>query len=365
MKTILYGTRYLFSCAAVLACASSAFAATGEASFTPTGLKFPIVRITLSKSNGSTGTAISSKDEQDLYKCPGLTSADCLVDLTSQADLDKISAAASSVGIRYGSYNQLALYSCPDGVVGGTHVSVWVKGEFTTTGDGTTYSTSATSANGLATTGSPDFAEISNWGCAIKVVVLPKQVEVTADKKHTPIDLTLLVDNTFLGNSTPNTSSGMGGCKVGPDGGRGICVNIPALLPYLGGGTTTTKRFKMSHNSVAAANIDDTKANAIVIVPQDGTTALTVFAGPYYTETSAQPSSNIYPPVDTVFGGPCYNTATAVETLTVKHDGSISFTQGGSGDGYSGVFSGFELADHTGTLTTQNGATWFYHAAPF
>ena len=342
-----------------LSVSSLSYAQTGEISFTPTGFKFPIMKITLSKNAGSSGTATSATNEQTLYKCSGATEADCLMDLTSQTDLDKITAASKGVSITSGTYDLLSLYSCGEGKGGDSQVSVWVKGSFTVAG--TTYYTDATASGGNTSSGSTSaFTEITNWGCATKSVILATPVTIgTAE-----VALTLLVDNTFFANSVPSTSSGMGGCKAA-GGGRGICVNIPALLPYVGADAVTTKRFKLAHNITSTSGITDAKANTVVIVPMAGTTPLTVFAGPYYSETSAATNGNSSAPTDGTNGGPSYNTATDIATFKANSDGTIAFSQGSSGDSYAGVFTAFQLTDHSGSLQTRNGNTWYYKAISF
>ena len=358
-------------------------AGTNEISFTPTGLKFPIMKITMGKNTGSVGTAVSISNEQTIYKCPYATEPECLVDLTSQSALDKISAAAKGVSIKVGTYDLLTLSSCVDGKGGTSKVSIWVDGNFTV--GGTKYYTDSTSTNlsGLVTTGTTSsFTEISNWGCSTKSIILASPLVVAAatsaaspspspSASYTPSvsltqTLTVLVDNTFLANSIPQTSSDMGGCKsASGSSSRGICVNLPALLPYVGTDSTSTKRFKIAHSSTAAADIVDNTANALIIVPLAGSTPLTVFAGPYYSETSASVNSNTTAPSNTTTGGPNYNTATDVSTFKVNSTGTIAFSQGSTGDTYAGIFSTFSLADHISTLLTRAGGTWYYHAISF
>ena len=151
----------------------------------------------------------------------------------------------------------------------------------------------------------------------------------------------------------------MGGCKATGSSSRGICVNIPAVLPYVGTDTTTTQRYLLSHSSVSSAAIDDTKANAIVIVPMAGTVPLTVFAGPYYSNTSAEHNGNTSGTTAPLDGGPSYNTSTDVSTFKVNSDGTLTFEQGGSADTYAASFSTFSLSSHNSTCTTRDAtATW-------
>ncbi len=286
---------------------SISIASTGDKSFTPTGFRFPVMKISIAKNTGSVGTAVSMTDEQVIYRCASTAESDCLVDLTNQTELDAISTAATGVSVDVGTYDLLNLYSCSDGKTGLDTVSVWLKGSFLEDSSSTTYYTNATSDNGLSSTSTTAaFTEITNWGCATKAIILasPIVVGTTATTTSTATGasptptptasltqtLTVLVDPTYLANSSSNNSPGMGGCKAPSGGGRGVCVNIPAVLPYVGTEETTTKRFLVAHS--ATSSIDDTKANAIVIVPMAGTVPLTAFAGPYFSSTSAAGNSN-------------------------------------------------------------------------
>jgi hypothetical protein len=365
----------------VAASSQIASAQTGEVSFTPTGFKFPIMKITMGQNNGSVGTATNINNEQVLYQCSGSTAAACLVDLTSQTALDQISAVAQGVSVDQGTYNILSLYSCPDGSSGSDTTTVYVKGQFTT--NGTTYYTDPT--NILNTSGNPDFTPIANWGCSTHSIILANPVTVgTASTTPTPtasttplptvaldLPLTVLVDATYMANSIPTTSGGEGGCVAPSGGGRGICVNIPAVIPYAGTGTATSQRFLLAHNSASQSAVSDSQANAIVIVPSAGGIPLSVFAGPYFSSTSVPGGPNLTSCYNTsncssinpVTSGPTYNTSTQIQSFTVNADGSIAFIQGGSLDTNAGVFTDFQLQTHYGIVKSQDGTeSWYYHA---
>ena len=147
-----------FACLLAIACsllASVAWANPGEVSFTPTGLRFPIMKISIGRDAGSVGTATDITDEQVLYRREAATEAECLVGLTDQAELDRVSAAAQNVEVATGTYDVLTLSSCAEGRSGLERVSIWLKGQFAA--GGTTYSTSATAAGGVVTDGEPEF----------------------------------------------------------------------------------------------------------------------------------------------------------------------------------------------------------------
>lgn len=342
-------------------------AVTGDASFTPTGFKIPIMKITLSKNTGSVGSAFSGSDEQTLYQCSSTTESDCLLDLASQTDLDKISAGAANAKIRVGTYDQLAVYTCADGKGGSSSTSVFIKGTFSAGASPVTYYTDSTASNsnGVSSSiSSATFAEITNWGCATQVVPMPSALTIS---EGSTIGMKLLVDLTYLGNSSASTSSGMGGCKVQSGGGvRGVCATFPIMTPYIGTETTSTKRFKLAwHNSSAGSAVAN-KANALIIVPMAGSTPLMAYSRAYMSENSVSNTSNGSGPADTTYGGVAVGNVTDVSTFKVNSDGSVAFTIGGSLDNYSGNFSAFQLSTHTGSATYKNvSGTWYYSAVSF
>ncbi len=348
--------------------ATQAKAASGDASFTPTGFKIPIMKITISKNTGSVGSAFSGSNENVLYKCSSTTEANCLIDLGSQSDLDKIAAGAANALILTGTYDQLAVYTCADGKGGSSSTSVFINGSFSAGAGPTTYYTdpNAANTNGVSSAISGSgFAEIPTWGCATQVVPMPSPLVVSANQA---IKMNLLVDISFLGNSGSSTSPGMGGCKVQTGGGaRGVCASFPVMTPYVGSASTSTKRFKMAWNNSGVGSVVDNKANAIIIVPMAGTTPLMAFSRPFSSETSATMTSNGSGPSDATYGGVALGNATDVSTYKVNANGSLSFQVGGSLDNYSGAFTAFQLIDHTSTATYKNvpGTTWYYHAILF
>lgn len=347
---------------------SAAHATTGDASFTPSGFKIPVMKITISKNTGSAGTAFSGSDEQVLYQCSSTTEANCLLDLANQTDLDTIAAAAANVKIRTGTYDQLAVYTCADGKGGSSSTSVYIKGTFSAGASPVTYYTDATSSNqeGISSSiSSASFAEITNWGCATQVVPMPSAITVSTT---TSVTMNLLVDLSYLGNSTSSTSSGMGGCKVRAGGGvRGVCATFPVMTPYIGTETTSNKRFKVAWHNTSGASAVDAKANTIVIVPMAGTTPLMAYSRSFMSEDSVSNSSAGSGAVDTTYGGVAVGNATDVATFKVNSDGSVAFEIGGSADNYGGKFTSFQTTTHTGSATYKNvsGTTWYYHAVSF
>ena len=78
-----------FLTAFVLVGTSVAWAGPTQSSFTPTGYKYPIMRIQISGDNGA--------HAKQLYACPGATADDCLVDLANANALDKVGSQAQNV----------------------------------------------------------------------------------------------------------------------------------------------------------------------------------------------------------------------------------------------------------------------------
>ena len=349
---------------ASLTYASLALAAPGEVSFTPTGLKLSVMRITLSSHNDSGG----ADREQVLYTCPHATEAECLVDVTSQSELDAIASLAAAAKVDVGSYDMVSLELCAPGNSGSTPAPGYVRGSFTVTSEGKTYATAPDAANGIREVlegddAGADFTAIGNWSCSSKRVLLRTPVVV---EKDTPTALTVVVDPNLIAFSTPNVSGGMGGCRGESNGSaRGVCVSYPSMVPLVGEATPQLDRFLLAHHRTDANAIDDAKANGYVVVVReaDGGEPLTAFLRPYYSETSARTTSNNVTP-DEVYGGPAYFGETLVESVHLNPDGSLGFTTGGTLDGNSAIFQAFQLADHKATVDTHDAGTWQYHAMP-
>ncbi len=351
--------------ASSLASASLASAMKGEVSFTPTGLRLSVMRITLSVTSDE--GAVSN--EQVLYTCKHDTEEECLVDVTDQAALTAIATEAGSAKVDEGTYDTVSMNLCAAGKNGMTPAPGYVRGTFTVASESKTYVTSADPADTLGLkelTGSevaPDFTAIGNWPCNTKSVRLPKPLVVTKD---TDTDLTVVFDPQLIAFSTPNTSGGMGGCRGQNNGSaRGMCVSYPSIVPLVGQDTPDLSRFLIAHHHTDPMLIDDTKANAYVVVVRGANMGdpITAFVRPYYSETSANASSNMVQDMD--YGGPGYFGETIVSSVSILPDHSISFTTGGSLDDNSAIFKIFKLEDHKGIVSTRADGTWQYHAIPY
>jgi hypothetical protein len=350
---------------ALLTFTSLGSAATGEVSFTPTGLRLSIMRIVLSATDAN-GNPTS---QAVLYTCPHATEEECLVDVTDQVALDAIGTAVGTAEVNIGTYDTVSLEMCAAGKPGGTMAPGFVRGTFTVDSEHKTYATTTNEASPLGLEEVPEddatggeFTAIGNWGCSTKSVRMATPFEVAGD---VTTDLTLVVDASLIAFSTPNVSGGMGGCRGLENGSaRGICVSYPSVVPLVGDDEPSLDRFLLAHHRTDAAMIDDSKANAYVVVLHDSEgTALTAFVRPYYSEMSARTSSN-NSTVDEVYGGPAYFGETLISSIHATADGGLDFTTGGSLDGNSAIFENFTSDDHLGVVSTRALGTWQYHAFP-
>lgn len=353
---------------AFLGCAlsfsSPASALPGEVSFTPTGLRLSIMRIVLSATDANG----NPREQAVLYTCEHDAEVDCLVDVTDQPALDAIAARAGDAVVDEGTYDTVSLEMCAAGKPGGTAAPGFVRGTFTVESEHQTYATTAEEGIPLGLKEVPaddatggEFTAIGNWACSTKSVRLGAPVEV---KAGVPTDLTVVMDKSLIAFSTPNVSGGMGGCRGQNNGqARGICVSYPSIVPLVDEATPSLDRFLLAHHRTDPTLIDDSKANAYVVVVSSAEgTPLTAFVRPYYSETSAQASSNMS--YDEVFGGPGYFGETQISSVNATADGGIDFTTGGSLDGNAAIFDAFRRQDHLGVVRTRELGNWQYHAFP-
>jgi hypothetical protein len=348
-----------------LSIASLASAMPGEVSFTPTGLRLSIMSIVLSATDAN-GNPTS---QAVLYTCPGADEEACLVDVTDQDALDAIALSAGMAKVDVGTYDTVSMNLCAAGKNGMTPAPGYVRGTFTVPSEHKTYITGegANSPFGIRVLAAgdnsdADFAKIGNWSCNTKSVHMPSPITVSA---NVATDLTVVVDPQLIAFSTSNVSGGMGGCR-GMDNGqaRGICVSYPSIVPLVGKATPDLARFLLAHHKSDPDLIVDNKANAYVVIVRDAGMGdpLTAFVRPFYSETSAQTSSNMVQ--DSVYGGPAYFGETLVGSVHVTPNGGVDFTTGGSLDGNSAIFKNFTLDDHKGIVDTRTEGSYQYHAIP-
>ncbi len=326
----------------LLSSAHLAWAGTTQKSFTPTGYKYPIMRIQIAAADGT--------HAQTLYTCPSMTAADCMVDLADPTALAAITAAATNVEIDEGEYSQIGLSTCPVGTSGEVTTTVEVEG--TVDVGGTTYNTDDSQTSGMSTSGTPNFSTVP-FGCGGANVKLLTPITVAAGSTQ---ELTLLVDLTDLvwtDSNVPNP--GPGGCRSDGSTGQDLCSAIPKVVPYWGNGTPTFERYYISHLLGAGTPVQD-DANAIVNLGIDpGGEVFYVTLEPYYSPTS--PSE-----ADAEKGGPDYNTV--VRQFSKNTDGSIAFQSGGDITDNRVGYTMFQRMTHTGTCKNEmvSSPTWNYKA---
>ena len=324
----------------------TSWAGTNQKSFTPSKYKYPIMEIDLLK--------VDQTDTQILYKCPGATPADCLVNMADSSDAGyaAITKAAQNVSIKAGTYTQLKLWNCTANTPGTNTTTMIVQGSVLVGAGATPMVTGATGVSAGAT---PSDTTIT-WGCGGPLVTLPTPLVVATGSTQT---LSLLVDLTNALWTDPAASAGMGGCFAGTGGAQGICGAVPAIVPYIGTGTATFERYLIAHatTNTLAASLTLAKANAEINLAIDPNGEVFYVGGqPYFSETSpATP--------DTSNGGPDYNAGTRV--FSKNADGSIAFQTGGSLIDNRAGFTAFKRAsDNVGTGTCKNesatATTWYY-----
>lgn len=348
-----------------LSVASLAAAMPGEVSFTPTGLRLSIMSIVLSTTDANGNPTAQAM----LYTCPGSDEEACLVDVTDQDALDAIALSVGMAKVDTGTYDTVSMNLCAAGKNGMTPAPGYVRGTFTVPSEHKTYITGegADSPFGIRVLAAGDssdaaFAKIGNWSCSTKSVHMPSPITVSA---NVATDLTVVVDPQLIAFSTSNVSGGMGGCRGMANGqARGICVSYPSIVPLVGQATPDLDRFLLAHHKSDPDLIVDSKANAYVVIVRGANMGdpLTAFVRPYYSETSAQTSSNM--PVDLVYGGPGYFGETLVSSVHVTPNGGVDFVTGGSLDGNSAIFKNFALDDHKGIVDTRTEGSYQYHAIP-
>lgn len=325
----------------VFLASTAAWAGPTQQSFTPTGYKYPLMKIALAHEDFS--------GEVALYECEGTTPADCLVDLADEEALAELSAQAQDIELDDGEYSRLTLTMCPPGTSGSTTTTVSILGSVLV--DATEFVTSSEALGGMSEGGSPEFTEVT-LGCGQISLSLLEPIVVEAGSD---LNLSLLVDLTDMVWTDQGASPGMGGCKA--DGGtlQDLCTTMPNVVPYVGSGTPHLERYLISHLSGAGEpSLEDANA-AVNLAVDENDEVFWVLAQPYYSPTSPSWS-------DAEKGGADYNTQ--VRTLSTNDDGSIAFQTGGSVEDDRVGFMSFERTTHDGVCKNEDPTSpvWNYRA---
>jgi hypothetical protein len=332
--------------------ATAAHADTGDGSLTPTSYKIPIMKVSISKSDGT--------DEQTLFSCATDVPDNCMLDLNDTTVLDAITAAAGTKSIKVGSYTKINISTCPSS--GNASINVKATGSLDI--GGTTWRTED-SINGVSTAiGTAQETTIA-WACSTVTVNPTQPIEVTEGGTNT---LTLTVNLSNVMYTAAATSPGAGGCKAPVGGGRGLCTNFPFVIPYVGAGTVTTERYLVAFDSVNATALAVADANGQIQLAIDPSGNV-FYAGtsPYLSNTS--PSG-----VSATHGGNGMNYALSRVSQTDPSQGmqfsydatanTVAFKVGGSLDAQSFGVTGFQrVTTQTGQTAPKTGGTvWQFKA---
>jgi hypothetical protein len=271
--------------AACLLSASTAFAAPGESSFTPTSLLVPLQGVLL---QGPGGLA-------ELYRCPStammatadlddggtpLAAADaCLVDM---ADDNALAALfAHPVDVKPGTYDTVLISLCVDPSTQG--YSSYVKGSAMLNGE--QYFTSSGSQVLTQQANQQGYVRVDYAGCA-SGVPLPAPVTVV-DEQELTINAFFSLKNIAWAMLTPN---GIGGCSQNDVHTQSVCAAYPIPVTYIGTTSPTLETFYVTEDQL---DTTATKAGGQLLLLLDpGQRVFGGFSRRLYSATSVQPRGN-------------------------------------------------------------------------
>jgi hypothetical protein len=281
--------RSLLLSAACLCVASTAFAAPGESSFTPTSLLVPLAAVRLlGPGNGGA----------DLYNCANAGSADpnaaldlddagvpvmpddsCLVDMADNTALAALFTHA--IDIPPGTYDQVLVSLCTGN--GATGYASYVKGSVEL--NGITYYTA--SGTQVLTTHAEHqgYVRVEYAGCA-SGVPLPAPVTV-ADGDDVSINAFFTLKNIAWAQLSGN---GPGGCTLNDANTLKVCTSYPIPVTYVGAASPTLDTLYITEDQ---SDLPAAKAGGQMLLLRDP--AGHVFGGfsrRLYSSASVQPSVN-------------------------------------------------------------------------
>jgi hypothetical protein len=333
--------RSLLLAAAYLSITSSAFAAPGESSFTPTSLLVPLQSVRLlGPGNGGA----------DLYRCPSTGPASpldlddagvpvmpedsCLVDMADNAALAAL--FDHDIDIPPGTYDTVLVSLCVAN--GATGYSSYVKGSAEL--NATTYYTASGSQVLTQHADQQGYVRLDYAGCA-SGVPLPAAVTV-ADKDEVEINAFFTLKNIAWAALSGN---GIGGCTANDGNTQTVCTSYPIPVTYVGNTSPTLDTFYVTEdptNDALAA-----KAGGQMLLLRDPVGH--VFGGfsrRLYSPTSVQPSVNY----DTAIKSVHDNTPNVGYTITTFGGGSVEVPIE-----FYIRFPAFVPETHNGTLERANG----------
>jgi hypothetical protein len=339
---------------------STASAAPGESSFTPTSLKVPVHFIRLESSTNANASV-------DLYRCPaepppgsmmppdagvaaadldggGLNSADaCLVDMADNAALAALFADA--IDVRLGTYDRIRVYLC--GFNGATSYTSYVKGTLEL--NGTTYYTTDAHDEVLTQDSAHiGYTPVEYGGCASDVP-LPAPLTIK-DGDTIAISAFFSLRNIAWGTLTGNGPPG--GCTFNGAHSHSVCTGYPIPVTYVGATSPTLETYYITED---LSDTSGAKAGGQLLLLLDAMgQPFGGFSRRLYSETSVGPSVNYDTPIKSIRANSTAADDAGTATYTID-------TWGGGSAGHSVDFyirfPEFSLSSHTGSLLRSDGVS--------
>jgi hypothetical protein len=289
--------RSLILSAACLCVASTAFAAPGESSFTPTSLLVPLASVRLlgpgnggadlyTCANNGSGDPNAALDLDDAG-VPVMPEDSCLVDMADNAALAAL--FNHTIDIHPGTYDTVNVSLCV--APGATGYASYVKGSVEL--NGTTYYTA--SGTQVLTTHAEQqgYVRVEYAGCA-SGVPLPAPVTV-ADGDEVSINAFFTLKNIAWAQLSGN---GPGGCTLNAANTLKVCTSYPIPVTYVGATSPALNTLYVTEDQL---DLSGAKAGGQMLLLRD--TAGHVFGGfsrRLYSESSVQPSVNYDTAIKTV-----------------------------------------------------------------
>lgn len=304
-------------------------------SFTPDRVWVPITRITL---NGYTYEVIDGKkvragglSSQDVYRCPGATPADCLVEISSPTALAALSETLRGVSVVEGDYETISVYN---GLGDG---DAFVKGKLRAEGaftlQGVTYYTGAAGPMTSAAAKQPTEFEISKGAWDFPIIA-NGTLSVTPDSAVT-VSLFANYDALLYGIQLSSEAGDMSECPSDSSLELAICATEPAIVGYVGETSPSLEYYALAFSG---SGWYDGMTGLFVFVLDGEGNVIGIMPKQYFTGAVGAKTGNF-------FG--------AVESFTVNADGSVDMTKGTAGNpGYFSV-TGFVRADHEGAIELE------------
>ncbi|HEX4351494.1 MAG TPA: hypothetical protein VHZ95_01245 [Polyangiales bacterium] len=275
---------------------STAFAGSGESSFTPTSLLVPLQAVRLEGPN---------VNGAELYRCPAMLDADagvdvdvddagaplaaadsCLVDLADNAALAAL--FDHTIDIAPGTYDHVGIYSCNAGT---QSYASYVKGSVVL--DGTTYYTATGSQVLTRQRSHQGYTRVMYGGCGAGVplpnsVTVAENDELTVNAFFTLQNIAWAVMNGY----------GPGGCTSDEAHTQSVCTAYPIPVTYIGSTSPSLQTYYITEDQ-ADMQAAEAGGQLLLLLGPTGN----VFGGfsrRLYSPTSVTPSVNYDTPIKSV-----------------------------------------------------------------